>query len=85
MWLRKAFVNNSSANINLLKTQLSKIVQLGGFSYFKLAYLFEKKLKNKALPKLEKHAIKILLNVEGNNSGITLTGNEVKYIIKISL
>ena len=29
--LRKAFVNNSSANIKLLKTQLSKIVKLGGF------------------------------------------------------
>ena len=27
----KAFANNSSANIKLLKTQLSKIVQLGGF------------------------------------------------------
>ena len=30
-WCRKAFVNNSSANIEFLKTQLSKIVQLGGF------------------------------------------------------
>ena len=29
--LRKAFANNSSANIKLSKTQLSKIVQLGGF------------------------------------------------------
>ena len=28
--LRKAFVNNSSTNIKLLKTQLSKMVQLGG-------------------------------------------------------
>ena len=27
----KAFANNSSANIKLLKAQLSKIVQLGGF------------------------------------------------------
>ena len=30
-WCRKAFANNSSANIEFLKTQLSKIVQLGGF------------------------------------------------------
>ena len=29
--LRKAFANNSSTGIKLLKTQLSKIVQLGGF------------------------------------------------------
>ena len=29
--LRKASVNNSSANIKLKKTQLSKMVQLGGF------------------------------------------------------
>ena len=29
--LRKAFTNNSSANINLSKTQLSKITQLGEF------------------------------------------------------
>ena len=30
--LCKAFANNSSANVKLLKTQLSKIVQSGGFS-----------------------------------------------------
>ena len=29
--LRKAFANNSSANIKLLKTQLSKMIQSGGF------------------------------------------------------
>ena len=29
--LHKAFANNSSANIKILKTQLSKIVQLGRF------------------------------------------------------
>ena len=29
--LRKASENNSSANIKLLKTQLSKIIQSGGF------------------------------------------------------
>ena len=29
--LRKAFANNSSTGIKLLKTQLSKMVQLGGF------------------------------------------------------
>ena len=29
--LRKTFANNASANIKLSKTQLSKIVQLGGF------------------------------------------------------
>ena len=29
--LRKAFVNNSSANIKLSKTQLPKMIQSGGF------------------------------------------------------
>ena len=29
--LRKAFANNSSANIKLSKTQLLKMIQLGGF------------------------------------------------------
>ena len=29
--LRKAFANNSSANIKLSKTQLSKVIQSGGF------------------------------------------------------
>ena len=29
--LRKAFANNSSANIKLWKTQLSKMIQSGGF------------------------------------------------------
>ena len=28
--VRKTFANNSSANIKLLKTQLTKVVQLGG-------------------------------------------------------
>ena len=33
--LCKVFANNSSANMKLLKTQLSKIAQLGGFlTYF---------------------------------------------------
>lgn len=29
--LSKAFANNSSANIDLLKTQIAKIMKLGGF------------------------------------------------------
>ena len=32
--LRKAFANTSSANIKLLKTHLSKIIQSGGFLNF---------------------------------------------------
>ena len=31
--IRKAFANGSSANIKFSKTQLSKIVQLGGFLF----------------------------------------------------
>ena len=34
--LRKTFANGSSANINFSKTQLSKMIQLGGFSSFDL-------------------------------------------------
>ena len=30
-WLRKAFANNSSSSIKLLKTQLHKLGQSGGF------------------------------------------------------
>ena len=33
-WLRKAFASNSSANVKLSKTQLSKMVQSGGFVGF---------------------------------------------------
>ena len=29
--LRKAFANNSTTDIKLLKTQISKMIQLGGF------------------------------------------------------
>ena len=38
--LCKAFANNSSANIKLSKTQLSKMAQLGGFVGPFLAFLF---------------------------------------------
>ena len=34
--IRKAFANGSSANLKFLKTQLSKIVQLGRFLPFSL-------------------------------------------------
>ena len=42
--IRKAFANGSSANIKFSKTQLSKIVQFGGFNlvhlyFFHLVYL----------------------------------------------
>ena len=40
--IRKAFANNSSANIKFSKTQLSKIIQSGGF----LGKLFGPLLKN---------------------------------------
>ena len=40
--IRKAFANNSSANIKFSKTQLSKIIQSGGF----LGKLFGSLLKN---------------------------------------
>ena len=50
--LRKAFANSSSANTKLSKTQLSKMVQLGGFLslmpgalFFNLKKLTNKKIK----------------------------------------
>ena len=39
--LCKAFANNSLANVKLSKTQLSKIVQLGGFLSRPLASLMK--------------------------------------------
>ena len=39
--LRKAFTNNSSANIKFLKTQLHKIGQLGGFLVRRLGPLLK--------------------------------------------
>ena len=39
--LRKAFANNSSANIKLSKTQLHKIVQSGGFLSINLGPLLK--------------------------------------------
>ena len=54
--LRKAFANNSSANIKLSKTQLSKMIQAGGF----LGRLLGPLLKT-GLP-LIKNAVKPLAN-----------------------
>ena len=67
--LRNSFTSNSSANIKFSITQLSKMIQLGGFlplqnsiilfepvisSVKSLANSFGKKLKNKGIHKSEK-------------------------------
>ena len=72
--IRKAFANGSSANIKFSKTQFSKMVQLGGFGSF----LFLRALLNPldTARKMRKIGEKII------GSGITLTSNEIKDIMK---
>ena len=90
--IRKAFANGSSANIKFSKTQLSKIVQLGGvlrdipiFGNILSSVaikgtdiarnLEEKKFLHKQIDRLNKEYI--------TGSGITLTNNEIKDIMKV--
>ena len=108
----RAFANGSSANIKFSKTQLSKIVQLGGFVFgpddifgppiipeiTSLVNLiinsFVKKLKNTGTKNLNKDILPDAgLNIIGKkikkgiswiiDSGITLTNNKIKDIIKV--
>ena len=90
--IRKAFANGSPANIKFSKTQLSKIVQLGGVlrdipifgnilssvaikGTYIARNLEEKKFLHKQIDRLNKAYI--------TGSGITLTNNEIKDIMKV--
>ena len=90
--IRKAFANGLSANIKFSKTQLSKIVQLGGVlrdipifgnilssvaikGTYIARNLEEKKFLHKQIDRLNKAYI--------TGSGITLTNNEIKDIMKV--
>ena len=72
--LCKAFANESSANIKLSKTQLSKIVQLGGMDLFDFLVAPGVFLA-KDIPK----------NVQKKMHGdrIMLTNNKIKNIVKV--
>ena len=87
----KAFANGSSVNIKFSKTQMSKIEQLGGV-------LRGIPIFGNILSSLAKKATDIARNLAKNfidkqidrfnkeyitGSGITLTNNEIKYIMKV--
>ena len=55
--LRKAFANNSSTNINLSKTQLSKMIQSGGFLGRRLGPLIKISLIKNIIKPLTKSAL----------------------------
>ena len=68
----KPFANGSSANIKFLKNQLSEMIQLGGFGPLSIkGTLF--------------NPFRMILKVREKFrvSGIVLTNNEIKYIIKV--
>ena len=87
----KAFANGSSANIKFSKTQLSKIVYSGGVLWDMpvlgnilssmakkgtvIAKNLEKKILDKQMDQFNQEYI--------TGSGVTLTNNEIKDIIKV--
>ena len=89
--IRKAFPNASSANIKLLKTQLSKIAQLRGV--LRDIPIFRNILSSVAKKgtDIARNLEKIFLNKQTyrfnkeyiTDSGVTLTNNEIKDIIKV--
>ena len=104
--IRKAFANDSSANIKFWKTQLSKLIQSGGIMAgisgidnfinfpFKMANSCLKELSYTDTKKINKNNRNNLfidtgLNMIGKKnkqklgSGITLTNNEIKDIMKV--
>ena len=104
--IRKAFANNSSADIKFSKTQLSKMIQSGGVIIgksgidnfvdfpFKMANSYLKELSNIYTKKTNKNNRNNLFIDEGLNmtgkknkekigSGIGLTNNEIKDVMKV--
>ena len=91
--LREAFVNNKLACIKLSKTQLSKMLQLGGFSGPFLLFLGSKKKKNlesthKIAKSLEKEVKqnKVLVNFKKDvpkflsNTGINVLNKKFYHL-----
>ena len=91
--IRKAFANNSSIDIKLLKTQLSDMIQSGGF----LGRLLDP-LKNVIKPLAKNVLIHLGLTAaasasdagihkkllgSGNMTPLTISNNEIEDIIKI--
>ena len=74
--LRKVFANNSSTDIKLSKTQLSKIIQSGGF----LGRLLDPLLKT-GLP-LIKNVIKLLAKTVLIRLGLTAAASAMQEYIK---
>ena len=100
--IRKAFANDSSANVKFSKTQLSKMIQSGGIlgdliaALQQVMYLTGKEVWKKDIslaPKLAGKATEYHINKGINElskkftsrkgSGIPLTNDEIKDIIKV--
>ena len=101
--IRKAFANDSSANIKFSKTQLSKMIHSGGTNVLDLMNQAEVvyKIANKAKDLSNKVSLddvkkisdlsrkimpdfkKILEDPANFGTGITLTNNEIKDIMKV--
>ena len=88
--LRKAFANNSSANIKLSKTQLHKIGQSGGFLGRLLGPLLKTGLPliGDVLKPLAKHVSAIDAAIHKNmfgsgNTTLIISNEEMNYIMKI--
>ena len=101
--IRKAFANDSSANIKFSKTQLSKMIHSGGTNVLDLMNPAEVvyKIANKAKDLSNKVSLddvkkisdlsrkitpdfkKILEGPANFGTGITLTNNEIKDIMKV--
>ena len=94
---RNAFANGSSVNVKFSKTQLSKIIQSGGFNFLdllnlaKLVYEISNKTKN-LFNKMSLNEVIKSVDVARKTlpdykkiigTGITLRNNEIKYIIKV--
>ena len=69
----KTFANGSSANTKFSKTQLSKMIQSGGFALYELTGPFIRGLSS-----LPRSIIKRISSITG--SVITLANNEIKDI-----
>ena len=90
----KTFANGSSVNIKFSKTQLSRMIQSGGFSVYDIVDLikmFNKTINDISLNDIiktvntSKFIIGALKSVfrDSSGAGIALTNNETKDIIKV--
>ena len=95
--IRKTFTNGSSASIKFSKTQLSKMLQLGGFNIFDVMNIEDRlfKIPNKAKDLTKEVTLNDMIKTidtsinflksfkKVHGTGITLINNEIKDIMKV--